>query len=193
MYKIEKILRKKWKNWHYKNTFLLIIALFLFFYFIESPAIQFFILKIGSLGYLGAFLAGLLFVSIFTVAPASAILFDLGNSLLNPILIASAAAIGSTVGDLIILRFLKNRVFEEIAPLFRFRKRSLIRIIFTSPYFSWIIPIFGAAIIAMPVMPDEVGISMMGISKIRTWQFLLVTFALNIIGIFLVIDLAVTF
>ncbi len=193
MHEIEKNLRKRWKNWQYKNTFLLIIAIALFFYFIETPAIQYFVAKIGSLGYLGAFLSGILFVSIFTVVPASAILFEFSNSLLNPVWIAIAASSGAAIGDLLILRFMKNHVFEEIAPLFRFKKRSLIRMIFASPYFSWIIPIFGAAVILVPIIPDEVGISLMGISKIKTWQFLLVTFALNIVGIFFVIDLAITF
>lgn len=193
MHEVEKKFRKKWKNWQYKNTFFLLLALTLFFYFLESPVIQYFLTKIGSLGYIGAFLSGVMFVSVFTVVPASAILFEFSNTLLNPLWVAIIASVGAAIGDLLILRFMKNHVFEEIAPLFRFKKRSLIRMIFTSPYFSWIIPIFGAAVILVPIIPDEVGISLMGVSKIKTWQFLLVTFALNIIGILLVIDLAITF
>ena len=169
----------------------MLLALTSFFYFLESPVIQYFLTKIGSLGYIGAFLSGVMFVSIFTVVPASAILFKLADGTLDPLLIALAAAIGATVGDLLILRFLKDKVFEELAPLFRLRKRSLIRRIFTSPYFTWILPIFGAVIIAMPAVPDEMGITLMGLSKIKTWQFILITFLLNLIGIFLVIDLAI--
>jgi len=191
MHEVEKKFRKKWKNWQYKNTFFLLLALTSFFYFLESPVIQYFLTKIGSLGYIGAFLSGVMFVSIFTVVPASAILFKLADGTLDPLLIALAAAIGATVGDLLILRFLKDKVFEELAPLFRLRKRSLIRRIFTSPYFTWILPIFGAVIIAMPAVPDEMGITLMGLSKIKTWQFILITFLLNLIGIFLVIDLAI--
>lgn len=193
MYEVEKKFRKKWKNWQYKNTFFLLVALVLFFYFLESSIIQYFLTRIGSLGYIGAFLSGVMFVSVFTVVPASAILFEFSNTLLNPLWVAVIASSGAAIGDLLILRFMKNHVFEEIAPLFKFKKRSLIRMIFSSPYLSWIIPIFGAAVILVPVIPDEVGISMMGISTIKTWQFLLVTFALNIIGIFFVIDLAIIF
>ncbi len=188
---IELRLNRRWKSWKYKNTFLLLAGVSLFIYFIESPIVQYFILQIGLLGYLGAFITGILFVSIFTVVPASAILFELTNSPLNPSFIALAAAIGAVVGDLLVLRFLKDRVFEELAPLFRVKKRSLIKKIFASPYFAWIVPILGAAIIAVPTMPDEMGITLMGLSKIKTWQFLLVTFMLNLIGIFLVINLAI--
>ena len=67
---------------------------------------QNFILKIGSLGYLGAFLSGIFFV--FTVAPAAVILFDIAN-ILNPILLL-LAGLGTVVGDYY-FRYLKDKFF----------------------------------------------------------------------------------
>ena len=45
----------------------------------------------------------------------------------------------------------------------------------------------GAIIIASP-FPDEIGVSLMGISKMKTYQFILISFLLNAIGIFLVVS-----
>jgi len=52
---------------------------------------------------------------------------------------------------------------------------------------GWTLPVIGAIIIASP-FPDEIGVSLVGISKIKTYQFLLVSFILNAIGIFLVVS-----
>lgn len=191
MLEAEKQLRKKWRNWQYKNTSLLVLSLVLFFYFIESPFVQYFLTKIGSLGYLGALISGIMFVSAFTIAPASAIIFDLVNNSLNPLYIAIIAGFGGALGDYLLLRYLKDNVFKEIAPLFQINKKSLAYRLFASPYFTWIIPILGAAVLALPIpVPDEVGISLMGVSKIKTWQFIALTFGLNIIAILIVINLA---
>lgn len=93
---------KKYHYWNYKNTFLLIISLIIFCYFANSPQLYYLVKKMGTLGFLGAFLAGILFVSAFTVAPALVILFDLAK-MLNPILVAICAGAGSVVGDYFIL------------------------------------------------------------------------------------------
>ncbi len=191
MIEFEQKVKEKWQKWRYRNTCLSILSIAVFFYFIESPLVQFFLTKIGALGYFGAFVSGMMFVSIFTIAPSSVILFDLANSL-NPIAIAVVASVGAAVGDYIIFRYLKDNVFAEIAPLFKLRKRSILRKLFSSPYFSWALPIIGAAMIALPI-PDEIGISIIGVSKIKTWQFLLLTFSLNIVAIYFAISLAVNF
>jgi hypothetical protein len=180
-----------WKNWQYKNTTFLILSLIAFVYFLDKDFVQISIKSVGSLGYIGSFISGLFFVSVFTIAPASAILFEI-SKILNPYLVALFAGIGAVLGDYIILRILKDRVFEELLPLFRKAKGSFLSIIFSSPFFAWLLPIFGAIVIASP-LPDEIGISLMGLSKIKNWQFILVTFLLNSVGIFIVISLANSF
>ncbi len=181
----------KWKNWKYKNTTLLIFSIVIFVYFLDSDFIQFFIKSIGKLGYIGSFISGMFFVSVFTVAPASAIIFDIAKTL-NPYLVALFAGTGAVLGDYIILRILKDRVFKEFIPIFRKMHKSFFGIIFASPFFAWLIPLIGAIIIASP-LPDEIGISLMGLSKIKNWQFILITFLLNSIGIFIIISLAQIF
>lgn len=178
----------RWKNWRYKNTTMLVLSLAVFVYILDKDFVQTFIKNIGALGYAGSFLSGIFFVSVFTVAPASAVLFEISKTL-DPYLAAVAAGIGAVLGDYLIFRILKDRVFEELMPFFEKRRLSFLGAFFASPFFTWMIPFFGAIIIASP-LPDELGIGMMGLSKIKKWQFLLVTFLLNSIGIFIIVSLA---
>jgi hypothetical protein len=186
--KHHKKLKKQWKRWRFKNTFLLILSLIGFYYLLQLPVTDQAIRQIGNLGYVGAFLAGIFFVSTFTVAPAGLVLYRLAENL-HPIEVALLAGLGAMVGDYIIFRFMKDRVFEELAPLFRQLHTPYVRTLFRSPYFAWLLPLIGALVIASPV-PDEVGVSMLGLSKIRPWQFFAVTFALNALGIFFVVTAA---
>lgn len=177
-----------YKRWRYKNTGLLILSVIVFLYFADSPIIREIIGRIGELGYFGAFVTGIFFVSIFTVAPAGVVLFNLADTL-NPLEVALIAGAGSVVGDYLILRFLKDKVFSELGPVFKQFRGSYIGKLFRTPYFAWLTPLVGAALIISP-FPDEVGIGMLGLSKLRLWQFLVVTFLLDVVGIFLIVLLA---
>ncbi|OQA52299.1 MAG: hypothetical protein BWY43_00563 [candidate division WS2 bacterium ADurb.Bin280] len=180
----------KYKNWHFKNTFLAVLALIVFFIVAKLPSFQGIISHFSALGYLGAFVGGLFFVSVFTIAPSAVLIFDVAQSL-DPINVAIAAGLGTVIGDYLILRFLKDSVFDELSSLFDSRFRTTVRKLFATPYFAWLIPILGAAVIASP-LPDEAGICLLGLSKIRTWQFLLLTFILNSMGILVIILVAAT-
>jgi len=180
-----------WKNWQYKNTAILLLSIVVFYFLADTDLVKNLISKIGSFSYLGSFFSGIFFVSIFTVAPAALVIFDLAKNL-NPLSVAITAGIGAVVGDYLIFRFLKDRVFEELSPIFQKVGGSFLKKLFLSPFFAWLIPIAGAFIIASP-LPDEVGISMMGLSKVKNWHFILITFLLNATGIFLVVALARSF
>ena len=181
-------IKKSWDKWRYKNTAFLVLSLILLFYLAKTPAVDAVIRQVGSLGYVGAFITGIFFVSTFTVAPAVIVLFKLAE-VLHPVEVALLAGLGAMIGDFIIFRFVKDKVFDELAPLFRKLHTAKTRRLFKTPYFAWSMPVIGAFLIASP-FPDEVGVSMLGLSKIRPWQFFLVTFALNALGIFIVVTAA---
>lgn len=179
---------RAYRHWHYKNTILLVLSLILFFYFADTPFIKNVINKIGDFGYAGALLTGIFFVSTFTVAPALVVLYALAQSY-NPIGIAVMAGLGAVIGDFMLFQYLKDKVFGELKPLFlKFGGSYVIRL-FKTPYFGWLTPLIGAAIIASP-FPDEIGVGILGISKLKNWQFLLLSFCLNTVGILIVITLA---
>jgi hypothetical protein len=181
-------IENRWRNWPYKNTTFLALSMVVFIYLATTPVLDTVIAEIGELGYLGAFLVGIFFVSTFTVAPAALILFRLAESL-TAWEVAVLAGLGAVVGDFIIFRFLRDKVFVELRPLFLKFGRPYIKILFRSPHFAWLLPFFGAFIIASP-LPDEVGVGLMGLSRIKQWQFFFVALGLNIAGIFLTVSAA---
>lgn len=172
------------RQWAYKNTTFLLLSVAVFFFLADTPIVHALIRHIGTYGYVGSLVTGIFFVSTFTVAPASVVLFHLAQEY-DPVLIALTAGAGAVLGDLLIFRFFKDQIFTEFAPLVsRLKKRHLFEL-FKSPYFGWLIPVIGAFIIASP-FPDEVGIGMMGLSRIKQWQFVLLTYVLNSLGILLI-------
>jgi hypothetical protein len=176
---------KKFSDWRFKNTLLLFASIGVFFLFLNTPFVRSIIAGIGDLGYLGAFLTGIFFVSTFTVAPSMVVLYHLAT-LLNPWEVALLAGLGAVIGDYLIFRFFKDAVFAEIEPHFMFFRKPFFDRIISTPYFAWLVPFVGAIIIASP-LPDELGLGMMGLSKIKNWQVILLSFALNSAGIFALI------
>ena len=177
---------KYWKKYKYKNLTFLFLSLILAWYLFKNDSFHFFLLHIGNFSYIGAFFAGILFVSVFTVATATFILFILAETL-HPVEIGLFAGLGAVIGDLTIFYFVKDNLLNEINLIYKNFQKNPIAHILSTKYFSWTMPVIGAIIIASP-LPDEVGISLMGISKMKTYQFILISFILNSIGIFLIVS-----
>lgn len=176
--------------WKYKNLTFLILSLIVAFFVLRDESIHRSLLQLGGLGYIGAFFAGILFVSTFTVATGAIILLILAESL-SPIEIGLIAGFGAVVGDYLIFRFIKDDLSKEIKLLYGLvDKDHHFSKVLNSKYFSWTFPVIGAVVIMSP-LPDEIGISLMGISKLKTYQFLLISFFLNAVGIFLVVSSSV--
>ncbi len=106
---------------------------------------------------------------------------------LSAIEIGIFAGLGAVVGDMLIFRFVKDNILAEVTPIYNKLGGKHMTAILHSRYFSWSLPVIGAIIIATP-LPDEVGVSLMGIAKMKTYKFFLVAFVLNAIGIFLVVS-----
>lgn len=180
-------LMKYWKSWKYKNLTFVFLGVIIALVLSRIEAFHQFLLHLGNYGYIGAFIAGILFVSTFTVATGAIILLVLAEKL-SPIEIGIIAGLGAVVGDFTIFRFIKDNLVGELENVYNHvdNKHHFIKILH-SKYFSWTLPVIGAIIIASP-FPDELGVSLMGISKMKTFQFLIVSFLLNAIGIFLVVS-----
>jgi hypothetical protein len=180
----------RYKHWKYKNLTFLFLSIMVAFFVLRNETLHSYLLHLGNFGYIGAFLAGILFVSTFTIATGAIILLVLAETL-SPTEIGLVAGLGAVVGDFAIYRFVKDDLTREIKQIYSMfdRKNHFKRVLHTK-YFSWMFPVVGAAIIASP-LPDEIGVSLMGISKLKTYQFLLISFILNAIGIFLVVSASV--
>ncbi len=143
--------------------------------------------NISSLGYLSLVILGMFFVSTFTVTPTVMILFRLTYQF-DPLVVACLASVGAVLGDLIIFHFLRDQVYEELKPLFAKIHWHQASHIFKSRYIAWTTPVLGAIIIASP-LPDELGVALMSGSHLKRWQFVLLSYILNSVGIFIIIEL----
>ncbi len=174
-----------YKEWQYKNTAFLIISVIFFLLIAKTPWVQTLFTQLGDWGYVSAVIAGMFFVMTFTAAPALIVIYDLAKAL-NPIELSILAGLGSVIGDFIIFKFFKDKVFLELEPIItRLSNRPFVHIFKTS-YFAWLTPVLGAIIIASP-LPDELGITLLSVSKIKKWQFIILSFFLNSLGFMAII------
>jgi hypothetical protein len=173
-------------HWKYKNLILVFLSIVLAVVLYRFEAFHSLLLHLGGFGYIGAFIAGVLFVWTFTAATSALILLILAETL-SPIEIGLIAGLGAVIGDMLIFRLVKDGLANEIEDIYNHMDhKKHLKKLFHSKYFNWMLPVFGAVIIASP-LPDEVGVSLMGISKMGTVKFAVLSYVLNSIRIFLII------
>ena len=97
------------------------------------------------------------------------------------------AALGGLFADLLIFRFVKDVILKELGES---TKRFIARATKTTGS-KIAMGTIGAAIIASP-LPDEIGLTFMGISKIKFWELVVLTYALDTLGSYLVISAVAT-
>ena len=187
-------------EWKYHNLILLIISIIIAYYILKFKPISSFIDGLSYFGYAASLILGMLFAYALTAVPATAALYNLGQSL-NPLIIAFIGAFGSVIADYLIFRFVRDKLINEIKLLseeinqltkpvsnlvFPERIRVIIwRKIFRSKIWKTLVPIFAGFIIASP-LPDELGVAIFGAAKYEPRRFLLISYILNFIGILIV-------
>jgi hypothetical protein len=171
---------------HYKNILLVCVGILAAILLSQSEAFHAFLLNLGTLGYVGAFVTGMLFVSTFT-APTGMLMLLILTERYTPIEIGVIAGAGAVLSDALMFRFVKDDLSDELKYLYKRYAGSHLKHIFHSKYFHWTLPVIGALIIASP-LPDELGVSLLGISKMKPLQFIFTSFCMNSLGIFLIVS-----
>lgn len=135
--------------------------------------------------FIGSFIAGVFFTSIFTTAPAIVVLGEIAREG-SVVTTALLGGLGAVIGDLVIFRFVRDKLSGHISEVLEHHKPSKrLRALFHCKYSRWMTFVVGGMIIASP-LPDEVGISMLGFSKMKTSTFTLVSFFFNFFGIIII-------
>lgn len=152
---------------------------------VRTDAIVGILTRTQELEFIGSFIAGMFFTSIFTTAPAIVTLGEIAQEY-SLFLTAVVGAAGAVVGDLIIFSFVKDRFSDHLMELIKTQGmgRRLLKI-FRRRSSRWITFLIGGLIIASP-LPDELGVSLLGFSKMKMKGFIVVSFIFNAIGIFLI-------
>ncbi len=172
----------------YKLLTILLASILVAIYLGENDWFQVFLLNLGEWKYLGAFIAGIIFVSTFTV-PTSIILIALLAQEMNIIALGLIGGAGAMFGDLLVYRFLKNNVDQELMLIFGTDGERYVKHVLKSKYIAWTLPFVGALIIASP-LPDELGLGLLGFSKISETKLMVITFFSNAFGILAVAAVA---
>lgn len=174
-------LSKFWKRFAFKHTSLAVVAITLFILALDTTIVQAFLNEITALEYIGIFITGILFVSLFTAAPAVALLLAFGDTY-NPLVVAAIAGLGAMIGDYIILRFAEDKIAKELKPIAkRLQLMNFINLLHRKR-FKPLTATVGAIVIASP-FPDEAGVALLGLSRISNIQLLGLTYILNTSGI----------
>lgn len=167
------------------EVLIIAVSVFAAVVLVKTEALATILTSTLGLEFLGSFIAGLFFTSIFTTAPAIVTLGEMAR--INSIVpIALFGALGAVVGDLIIFRFIRDKFSEHILELVSHRGAwKRMGALFRLKLFRWASLFVGGLIIASP-LPDELGISLLGFSKIKTSWFIPLSFFFNFIGIVLI-------
>lgn len=125
--------------------------------------------------------AGIFFTSLITTAPAIAVLGEVSLGT-NLFVVALVGALGAVLGDYLIFVFVRDRISQDAAYLLRGPRFRRMFHIFRQPHFRRVLPVAGALIIASP-LPDELGLALLGFSRIDKRYFFAISYAMNFIGI----------
>lgn len=139
----------------------------------------------NELRLIGSFFAGMFFTSVFTTAPA---IVALGTIAQSGSVLATAAvgALGSTLGDMLILVLVRDRLSEHLMEHLKASEGwARFMVLIRTRAFRFASFFIGGLIIASP-FPDELGISLMGFSKMKTRWFVPLSYAFNFLGILLI-------
>lgn len=175
----------------FQDIAIVALSIILALVMVKTNLLEGFLASFSGFESIGSLIAGLFFTSIFTTAPAIVTLGEIAKygSIINT---AFFGAIGAVLGDMIIFQFVRDRLSEHFTELMKHEKWwKRVHTIFKLRYFRWFTFLLGGIILASP-FPDELGISLLGMTKMKTRQFVQVSFVFNFIGILIIGFLAKT-
>lgn len=146
------------------------------------------LLHLGSLEYIGALLAGMIFVSSFTAAISIVVIGIMAQNI-NPVALGLIGGVGAVIGDYLVFKLIRSHLQDELSMLFGKDGTSYVKAVLRSRYIAWMLPLIGIFILASP-LPDELGVSLLGISKISEARFILISYVSNAVGILMIASVA---
>lgn len=163
---------------------ILLISCFLAFLLVHNGSLDTFIARVLPVRFLAEFVAGMLFTS-FLTTPFSFALFYVLSETIHPLQIAIIGGLGACIGDMLIVAIFRNSFFDDFKTLERTLKLKRAFSYFHSSHFNHLAPLLGVLIIASP-FPDELGLMMLGASKLKAIQLAILTFTINTAGIYFI-------
>lgn len=167
------------------DLFVIAVSLGAAWYLAETGVLYQLLTSVRGLEFFGSFVAGIFFTSVFTTAPAIIALGEIAR--FNDIIpVAFFGALGAMLGDFVIFRFVRDEFSSHILELLKHQGvgRRIVAL-FRLKLFRWFSFFVGGLIIASP-LPDELGIGLLGFSRIKIAWFAPLSLFFNFIGILLI-------
>ena len=146
------------------KTSIFILSLSSAWWLIKSGYLQGLIETILPLRFISEIMAGVLYTSFLTSPISVAMLIILAQEN-NPVVTALLAGVGAVLGDLLILRFFREKLSSDLNMVSKQLQLKKVNSFLQKYRLDFVIPLIGAIIIASP-FPDELGLIMLGISKL---------------------------
>jgi hypothetical protein len=172
----------------YPKLSILIGCIFAAYFLFSFEPVKMFVSHLGLAGYLGAFIAGLMFSFGFTTPFAIGAFIVMNPS--NPAAYAIIGGLGAMIADIAIFKIIQVSFLDEFKTLMR--TKTARRLAYISPPFNkrvkqYFMYAFAGIVIASP-LPDEIGVTMLaGLSHIRPIPLAIISLIFNSIGIFVML------
>lgn len=167
------------------KTAIFILSISLGWFLVKNGYLQNWVATILPHMFVAEFIAGALYTSFLTSPIAVAMLLVLAKEG-NPIIIALLGGMGAVLGDLLIIKVFRDNYKSGVDNVSKKLQLQRISAILRQFHMAFLIPLLGAVIIASP-FPDEIGLLMLGVSRLEYKQIAIVSFILNSAGILLIV------
>jgi hypothetical protein len=137
--------------------------------------------------FVSYFLSGVFAVNFITALPALTFQSKIVTTE-NILAMTSFIVVGNVTGDYLIFHFFRFRVLEHITRLLKKSTKAMSILKSRNNILKVIMIVAGASVLISP-LPDEVGIILMGISRIKPIYFILISLVLNLIGTYIFLSL----
>jgi hypothetical protein len=185
---------QKLSSFKYPKLLLLFFSIILSYYIFNYPIVQNLVKHLDSLSYLGIFIAGALITFGFS-APFS-VGFLLTTQPGNIILASLIGGFGAMIADITIFKTIKNSFTNEFHELNKTHViKKIEKIVEGNNHViisHYLLYLFAGLLIALPVLPDEIGVSMLaGLTTINPKKLAVISFVLHSISIFIILYLSI--
>ena len=178
-------MNKSIRGYLVQDLMIIIMSIFLAVVLVQTNILEHLLSTTKDYGILGSFVAGLFFTSIFTTAPSMIALGEISQ--MQPVIqVAFVGAAGAMIGDLLIFQFIRDKLSEHLMNLMKDEIAGVKRKFrHHLKFFRWFTFFIGGVIIASP-LPDELGVGLLGLSKMNVVWFAPLSFLFNFIGIIMI-------
>lgn len=166
------------------KTAVFIFSLSLAWWMVKSGFLSNFVSAVMPVKFIAEFTAGIFYTSFLTAPISFAMLIVLAGEN-NPVFTALVAGLGAVLGDLLIVKFFREKFLSDIKVFSKQLPLEGLGSFLKKLKLEYLTPLIGAVIIASP-FPDEIGLMMLGVSHLSYRQIAVLTYFLNTAGILVI-------